>query len=376
MPPDKNNHNTSNIISWPIVAIGAGIGFVLSWSVLSGDYQGRVNLLYLLLVYLVIPISSLIISLVSLIKGDGINLARLLVALPIWSQQKKSTFRKFHQLSVDKHWFFLQSQAAALAFSVASLFSFFLLLVATDVNFVWRSTLLQSSDLLPVLKVIATPWSFWSEAQPTISLLQATQDSRLVQADMNAAAYAGWWPFIFATQLVYSLLPRSILLIATRGWYLKLIKTDFEQQLQSEINRHSPRAPETFEISPVVHQLPNNQIVVNNWGGLDLNMLSILDELNLSSDNVICAGPNASFAEQTVAERWRGEQLVLVKSWEPPLGELADFLQNSKGYLLPLDWEEQRLISPRESHVQEWQRFAKKLKHWQVYVPEKLSTKN
>jgi len=52
---------------WPVIAIGALIGVSLSWVALSGDSQGKINIFHLLLVYLIIPVLSIITSVLSLL---------------------------------------------------------------------------------------------------------------------------------------------------------------------------------------------------------------------------------------------------------------------------------------------------------------------
>ncbi len=371
----KSIENSLKIV-WPIVYAGAAIGFLLSWGVLSGDQQGRVNLFYLLLVYLFIPVVSVLASSISLVFGKGVNLARLVTMIPMWTFKTQTLIRKVHQFNLDKYWFLMQSQIAAIAFSLASLVTFFVLLLATDINFVWRSTILEAADIFPLLETVAWPWSFWPSAQPDLALLEMTQDSRMdpsiVSSNTGFTAYAGWWQFILATQLVYSLTLRIVLLTGSRWWLKRTMNSDFEQRLQSQLTIHQPIENELLETSPIVHQLPTT-IAINNWACVQPEILGLLSQLNLSPDNQLFSGPLATPEQQNTAEQWRGEQLVIVKAWEPPLGELEDFLQNGQGYLLPLDWDDSGLTKPAGNHFHEWQRLINKLPRWQLYLPENLA---
>ena len=60
----------------------------------------------------------------------------------------------------------------------------------------------------------------------------------------------------------------------------------------------------------------------------------------------------------------------MVKSWEPPLAELADrlndFDSNSDKLILPLDWSDTGVRQPSLAHLDEWRRFAATLAGWQV----------
>lgn len=366
-------------IAWPIVLFGAALGAVLGWGVLSGDEQGRVNLLYLLLVYLFLPVGSLIISTVSLIRGRGLNFARLIVALPVWSSHKRLLLNKTRQLKVEKYWLFFQSHLAALAFSLTSLLVFSILLLATDINFVWRSTLLSATELQPLLKGVAAPWFFWTEAQPTVELLQATQDSRLQTVRLPEQQHAYWWRFVLAVQLFYCVILRSCLLVVTAWLFRAKLKSDFEHKLAAKVQSWPDQSDTSVQYQPVVKTLPES-IAVNNWAGVDLKLLTGFQFLNLSDDKLLNSGPLATENEQHIAEHWQGKQVVLVKAWEPPMGELADFLEaiqgagqgSGQGFIWPLDWQQGSLVPVRNQHLQEWQRFVDQLSGWQVYSPTGL----
>ena len=62
--------------------------------------------------------------------------------------------------------------------------------------------------------------------------------------------------------------------------------------------------------------------------------------------------------------------LVLVKSWEPPLGELGDYLHSLSGsqqkFILPLDWGEGAVKPISANHLNEWRRFCGSLSGWQL----------
>jgi len=344
---------------WPIVLAGAAIGLIMSWLALTGDQQGMINIFYLLLIYLIIPVVSVFVSLGSLFFGNGINLARLLTATPLFSVKNRAYIRKIHQLNLDKYWFLYQSQAAAMAFSVASLIVFFTLLLFTDLNFVWRSTILEPSDVFPWLEVVALPWQFWEAAQPDISTLELTRDSRVVSNEAGAAGYGAWWPFILATQFCYSIILRVLLMLITRYRYISLVGSDIEQELRNQIEISQPIAEEIFETSPIVDAISGPKFI-NNWDSIPMEILGLVPRINATDKNT----------HESARQQSSEEQLLVVKAWEPPLGELEDFLEDSKGYLLPIDWNESGLCKLRTTHFHEWQRLINKFPNWQLYIPE------
>lgn len=361
----------ANKTQYSVLAIGAVLGGVLSWGLLSGDQQGRVNLLYLLLIFVALPIFSLAISLFSLIGGRGVNFIRSISKVPLWPQSKQRLFLKLHSLGRDKLWFLWQSQVAALAFSIASLLTFFLLLLITDINFVWRSTLLSAEHLQPTLKLIATPWWFWHDAQPSLELLQHTQNSRIAIQVGEKGIYAQWWPFILCTQLVYSLLPRGLMLLLAKRQYQRNMHNDIETHLQRQIKHSAKQTVEPVAQIKRIRQIPRTLSIIN-WCGVDVSLLQRVDEITANQQQMFIAGAKANAEQQRLAQQQSGDLLVLVKAWEPPLGELMDFLHNldcKNGYVMPLDWQQDTLVPCQLKHLQEWQRFADQA-GWQLFVPD------
>ena len=344
--------------------IGFLCGLLLSLGVLNGDEAGRVNLLYLLLVYLFIPLFGAILSVVSLVQGRGLNIARLLSALPIWSQSQQVQLLKIRQQKFDKYWFFLQSQAAALAYSVASLLTFLILLLATDINFVWRSTLLNAEQLQPILGAIATPWWFWEVAQPTSELLRSTQDSRLISNYANTNSFGQWWAFVLATQIVYSFILRGALLAIGTTLISKHTKKETEKKAPRTQQRME-QVSENHSYASLIHSLPT-EYTLCNWATFNTN---ILQQLTLSPKKALKAGPSVAIDTHDALDE---PLLILVKAWEPPMGELQDFMQHAKGIIFPINLNNKQAVAPEEKHLKEWQRFVAQLPNWAIYVPESM----
>ena len=140
-----------------------------------------------------------------------------------------------------------------------------------------------------------------------------------------------------------------------------------QQDIQLVTQRKSAAVIEQEQ--PLAELVSDTQsdFATTNWGGLDSKALTgILSKLSHQSIAELNAGPLASFSEQLVAERWQEPQLLVVKGWEPPLGELLDYMQNGRGYILPLDWSRGTIQSLSENHLNEWRRFVNSIQHWQV----------
>ena len=357
--------NTVTHLSRPIMAVSFLIGLILTLGVLNGDDSGRVNLLYLLIILLFVPLLGAALSVGSLFTAKGINFARLCSYIPLWTIAQQHYLHKIRQFSIDKPWFFLQSQAAALAYSTGSLLMFMILLLTTDVNFVWRSTLLNAEQLLPLLTLIAKPWFFWDAAQPSLALLQLTQDSRLTQVYSDVSEFKQWWAFILATQLTYAFFLRGILLVAAKIWLQQRANSDIEQRLrmkqykQAKCQSHSPT------LAVVTNKLPTDY-ALNNWAGLSTDKLS---QLSIQPTHAL---PNTCIDDQP----FNGLQLLLVKAWEPPMGELYDYMVQNQGLLFPINYATDKLTAPEIKHLAEWQRFAVNLPNWDIYLPSQWNKKH
>lgn len=347
-----------------IILIGFILGLFITWGLISGDEQGRVNLLHLILIYVFLPIISLAVSSFSIIFGKGINFVKLISLIPFWSSEQKRQLLLQEYRAGSKWIFFYQSQLAAISFSVASLIVLLVLLLSTDVNFIWRSTLLTAENISPVLQWLAKPWSFWSAAQPSLALLQNTQDSRMTTTVVEAASFSNWWKFVFAAQLFYAFLLRAIAIVVAH-FFIKLTNIKTPKGIIHSSTPHTEKLPQT-QLAEVSTEI-DSDYSLNNWCGLEPCLISQLEkQTNYTRISDLQAGPLATDAQQMVAERWQQPQLILVKGWEPPLAELSDFMQNGNGFLLPLDWDENSLIRLSQEHLDEWRRFAGQLTNWQL----------
>lgn len=370
----------------PFVVFGFALGFILSVFVLNGDSYGRVNLFYLLIIFFLIPVLGAILSLGSLILNKPFNSAFFIAKLPqTFSSKYSAKLYLLHNTMSGKsgrYWLFIQSQTAALGYSFATTIAFCGLLVLTDINFVWRSTILSPNEFFSTLELIAYPWRFINSAQPTLELIKLTQDSRLDIVYDTPNYYGLWWPFVIAVQLFYGLVLRIGLLLiglSLRKWYSNTSDAQNSHRFSHDIakqraqqNHH--RTKETLQPTieaPVTHSLPENYAVLN-WSKLPKDAV-----LQLSPSVWLKDGPCIDDDALHIAKTTHYPILVLVKAWEPPLGELEDFLQLTQGLLYPVS----HINLPNTSNgktphtdvpqqpMGEWLRLVKNHPDWQLYQP-------
>ncbi len=345
-------------------AVATAIGATASTSILSGDDYGRVNLLFSLLLFALLPALSFLTTLVLLLLGRSSGVASLLIKLRIIPMRFYPTLTSTLEQKRQRASLFYLSQLIILAFAVGTLLGFILLLLTSDVSFVWRSTLLDAAALLPSLELLSTPWSFWQEALPSLSMLSETQDFRLADTPEQGAYLGHWWRFLLAAQLSYSLIPRVLLLC-------------FARQRLRQLSASEANAKQSLNLDPAVtasmHQADQFADSVTNiapgailidWAHTPTTLLdSIGRRLSVSATYPRPSTPTLALFRDSLDGK--NQPIVfLVRSWEPPLGELADFIADEADvYLAPIDWLDNELTPPRKTHVLEWRRFCATKKH-------------
>ncbi len=325
-----------------MMLLGLGAGCLLSWPLLAGDHSGQVNLLAVLLWLVGLPVFTLLLTLLALLRQQSWIPPAGWQHLPLLPANWKLQLRQYRLQGGGFWWLLLNGQWWMLGFSLGAVLALWLLLLFTDLHFVWRSTLLDAQDLAPVLRALAWPWSFWEAAQPSLELLAQTQGNRLALPDPQAP-FSRWWAFVLAAQLFYVLLPRFLLLLYA-AWRLRRLQapepaiTDMPAGSDPDLGATTDQWPAdalwldaAWLPADVVEQLPSPPVAFQDWAGESVQPL-----------------------------------VVVVRAWEPPLAELADRLRSGNGLILPLAWEGSQLHKPRTAHWQEWRRFVAGLPGWQV----------
>lgn len=347
--------------------LGLCCGFLAAYGVLAGDDEGRVNLLFLLLLFAFLPVVGLLLSIFLLVKGGGKGLAGWILDIPLWPRHLTLELSRLGLTHGRELWLFYQTQILVVSFSVGCLLLYLLLLLGSDITFVWRSTLLEPDDLLPALKAIGIPWRFWPEAQASLALIEQTRDFRLEPQGLSQPVVGLWWKYILATQLVYNLLPRSLMLLVARQKYRACLHQnsvrharDSQPQSTAAISDENLLARLTRSIT-----LPYTLL---DWADISPICYERIQQLFGDAVEIHPFGP---LRHQLSTHSPDNHSLVvLVKSWEPPLAELADRLKdidsNADKLILPLDWNDNGIRQPTLAHLDEWRRFAATLPNWQV----------
>lgn len=347
--------------------LGLCFGFLAAYGVLGGDDEGRVNLLFLLLLFAFLPVAGLLLSIFLLAKGGGKGLAGWILEIPLWPRRLTLALSRSGLGHGRELWLFYQTQILVVSFSLGCLLLYLLLLLGSDITFVWRSTLLEPDDLLPALRAIGIPWRFWPEAQASLALIEQTRDYRLETQGMSQPVVGLWWKYILATQLVYNLLPRTLMLLVTRHKY--------RVRLQQNLVRHAPdsqpqptdAAKDGNTLARLTRSIELPYILLD-WAGISPLCYERVQQLLGEASEIHRFGPLRQ--HPAIHSPDNHTLIVLVKSWEPPLAELADRLRdidsNADKLILPLDCNDTGIRQPTLAHLDEWRRFAATLPNWQV----------
>jgi hypothetical protein len=290
----------------------------------------------------------------------------------------------------------LAAQSFAAAFNAGALAACLYLVTFSDLAFSWSTTLKPDVDTAHRLtQVLSAPWSHWvPEATPSRDLIRETLFYRQAgtRGGGDPARWGQWWPFLAACLITYGLLPR-VFLLGLAGWRFRRstrqallqipgvavvldrltseLVTTQATDLEAEAAASSDSATATTGQSRLPDALP---LCLVNWGGLAVPDERLKRQVSESWRRRIIhvqhAGGRASLESDAsaiaaiAAASGQPGVAVLVKSWEPPVLEVGDFLRDLREaiggrrliILTPVSLDAAgRLAPPRESDAIQWQ---------------------
>ncbi|MFP3976697.1 DUF2868 domain-containing protein [Marinobacter sp. KMM 10035] len=282
------------------------------------------------------------------------------------------------------------AQLGGLCFALAGLATLLVMVVLQDLAFGWSTTLdTDASRYHSLIAAMATPWAaIWPAAAPDLALVESTRFFRASAGagSMEPARWGQWWPFIAMLWTTWALLPRLALallsgvLIRRKARQLlanhparRALLYRMETPALDTGNEHNDASdlPDThtqLKLQP----LPDASIVLC-WAGAGDPELP--DALSSGKSLIAKAGGRLTLEEDRQTLKQVAEQLaqesgrsviLVVRSWEPPTGELEDFLTSARELwpkdvriaLLPLATHIEQ--EPDVHQVQQWLRFAKR----------------
>ena len=280
------------------------------------------------------------------------------------------------------------AQAGGLAFATAGLLTLLVMVVVQDLAFGWSTTLnTASASYHTLVSTLAQPWGWlWPAAAPSAELVDAT---RFFRAAPDAGStmperWGQWWPFLVMVWLVWAWLPRLLLLIASHGLLnhrarrllarhpgMQSLLYRMETPVIDTGNEHNDATdlPDTQTASQL-GTLPEAALCICWAGageqGLPRSLSSIKGPCHQAGGNVTLSDDEAVLDKtaQQLATMPEPRMVLLTRSWQPPTGELSDFLAAARARwpnptrvtLVPLAGEPDQL--PAEHLLAPWLRFA------------------
>lgn len=374
-----NEHSAAILLR--VFALAAGAFTMLGFLLASG--RGLVNvflfLLLFVLVQLLLSLGAFIVMLRSL-RGNPmasfpLNPARFITARALPDRRHLAEAAGVIRLMMLRY-----GQELGALFTLGAIAAFLCLLAFADFSFVWGSTFGISDSLVTsVTRLMSVPWSGWLPQGVLSSELIAGTRYNPAEIDlsrMDSDSRRGWWPFLLMCMLVYALVPRLLLWIGSRLAYARELKRSFvcfpgAELVLSRMSRplvktQADEGEEEEPAGPVVRQ--DESVMLLNWAtALDAEAYRNFEQLlSVPPANMLDAGvgsPDEDSASIAAINRYKPETLlVAVKSWEPPMADLADSLcrvteaPRCTLCLVPLPGRD---VS--EHSADEWRAFAREL---------------
>jgi hypothetical protein len=334
------------------------VGFFTGFALLSYSGAEPVNVIYLLLVMVGLPLLSMLLTLLSSFTGNiGANF--FCHFSPLYFLEKGVNFLPF-AMKIDfsalpfsstlAKWIFLQRlQLFSFLFALGLFLALVLTIISKDIAFAWSSTL----EIDPVvfqntLAMLATPWqSFFPSAVPSLELVEISHYFRLgdkLDATMvqNADKLGAWWKFLAMATLTYALILRLLF------WFM--MKVGFQKQLKKEVMalagvkkllkefsspfvstqsvKHEQHLELTEEASMSASEtLSDSYASLLAWNYAEKTLLLLQDHNKIAAKNIAVVGGRNSFSEdKAIVDNLKGKILLYVKAWEPPTMDFMDFL--------------------------------------------------
>ncbi len=367
-----------------IVALGFGFAGMATFLLASG--RGLVNVFMFLLLFVLVQLLLCLVAAVVMTRiASGhqapaalpLNPSRLLLARTLPDRRYLREAESVVRLVLLRY-----GQELGALFTLGAVTAFFLLLALSDFTFVWGSTFdLSDSWVEDMTAFLAAPWSAWlPQATVSAELVFASRFHPAIAAlsPADISAMRGWWPFLIMCVLSYALLPRLLL------WLFSLLL--YRRQAQALVARlpgservlarmKSPlvttQGAASAERQPVAGADPaatDPGLVLLNWANAlrpeELARYEVLAAVDPANSISVGLGALPEERQRLAAVYGRrfDHVMVAVKSWEPPLADLADLLAGFEGvarctlFLLPLPHKQ-----VPAARLGDWQLFARGL---------------
>ena len=264
------------------------------------------------------------------------------------------------------------AQAGGLAFALTALATLLIQVLIRDLAFGWSTTLQTSAPAYQqLMESLAWPWRAWLPvAVPGPELVAQSRYFRLEGGTpADPALLGGWWPFLTMLWLCYVVLPRLALLVISR-WHLNrrarrllrdhpghaALRERFTTPWVDNGDDEPASAPLARPGDTPAPAPPDDAGTLIRWAGAD-------HPLPESPTRVLDAGGNASLEQDRDTLNQADPALpvwLLVRAWEPPTGDLADFLDDARAHWGPHTPIAVLPLADDDTALAPWHRFIER----------------
>jgi hypothetical protein len=341
-----------------VVMVSLFLGIISGVALLSYSGSSPINVLYFLVAILVLPIVTMSLSLLAMVRAKGVDSRLIHISPAFWMQniilllpqKSREIFANLHINPLLANWLILRrSQEMAFAFSLGLFVALLGVISSEDIAFGWSSTLhITAQELHHLFSLIALPWSgLLPQAIPPLELIEKSHYFRLggvLSSDMieSASLLGEWWKFLAMTTLFYALFLRWLLMLwIGRGLQQVIDRVTLTIGGVDSMLEEMRRPLITTEaIDSEVKLDSSSDIGVSSTLSLEysykiaigwaMDMDTILlhnDREAISVEHIYEAGGSHSLEDDSsVIDSSSGDVLLYVKSWEPPTMDFVDFL--------------------------------------------------
>lgn len=375
-------------VNLAFIAVGTLLGLLTMLGLLFYDGSGQINVTVILGFVLLQVGLAVLTSLQSLLGWRPWGRLPDVIARRFGSMSPSGAVLRQLQPQLSAR----AAHAGGLAFGVSGLLTLLGLVVVQDLAFGWSTTLSTAPEAFHrLVQTLAWPWQgLWAAAVPSLELVADSRFYRIESAGGSTAParWGDWWPFVAMVWLFYIILLRFLLLMVAiihlelrarrllaHHPGLKTLLYRMETPALETGNAHSdatdqPRMATSIQTQP----LPSAGVAIRWAGAGDRELASSL--MRSEQPLVLAAGGAAALADDhrtlqqvrlSLGSGESGAVLILTHAWEPPTGELADFLseafqrwpQTTRIALVPVAAAPD--ARPPEHQVAQWLRFTERL---------------
>jgi len=351
--------DTLHYLTWFIVIIMGVSGYGLSSVLLEYGGTQLVNVLTYFLVLVLIPFLFSVYTLLYLLMHRSAStksthsilklLIKLLNTLPFGDKERLQALLR-HQLLL-KNISLSYLQYGSIALSLGALLSLMITISTQDIAFGWNTTLQVTPELFnQFTQMAALPWqALFPSAVPSLELIEVSQHYRLgnkldPELIAQAKALGSWWQFLALSLVVWTLIPRVLLIILTQ----RNIRLSIERLLLSHPNSsrllkqmnetyitthattdEAENHTKTSSQKQLQHNKPIQTAALIAWNFSQDQLAVIIEAKQITADQVYFGGGKNTLKEDSdIIEKVKTPTVILVKAWEPPMRDLLEFVND------------------------------------------------